>query len=222
MTTWQTVLDRTRRFVGDVKVDGRTPRVLDSELVDFWEAAQDDLVQYVARLSSFTVPEDTTAGLLPDDVARIDAVIIDDGTNNFFVLHEGWDDVGDYDHLDGTYWYLTHDQIQFTQELDYAATVRYRAYYPAPDVNQLSLPCLLPRWAIHAGLYYVASETLEKQSIADPQLRQWASKTQDAGNPTHNPFLEIAKYMLERYRQIAYDYTQDAENQRLTWPSLYR
>ena len=50
MYSWQMVLDRTRRFISDVEVAGRSPRITNQEIIDFWVAAQDDLVQYVATI----------------------------------------------------------------------------------------------------------------------------------------------------------------------------
>lgn len=220
MLTWQTVLDRTRRFLSDQVVSGRTPRVSDQELCDAWTDAQDDLVQYVARPGSFTVAAALTRLPLPDDLYRVDYVANADGWTMMPLTRDGAHEMGDADLWDGMYWYLTHDTIVFTDTLDYAATVYYRAYYPAPVVDDLAKPILIPRWTIQPCVYYVAAQCVEKQIVADPQLRQWASRQQDAGTPTSNPFLQVAEYLMKRYREQIYARGQDAQ-ERQTWPSSY-
>ena len=227
LTTWETIRDRCRRFINDVldESGARAPRVTDQELADAWNDVQDDLVLYVARPKTFTIAADQTQALLPDDLYRVDRVVLDedDDENHYIVLQlDSEGDPNDPNVYEGTYWYKTTDKMIFTQELDYAVTVFYRAYYPEVDHNVLAAPVLVPRWAIQACIYYVAAVCVEKQVVADPQLRQYANRRQDSGNPTHNPFLQVAKYLLERYRQKVYDRTQDVDNERLEWHSSFR
>ncbi|NIV33085.1 MAG: hypothetical protein GWN58_27650 [Anaerolineae bacterium] len=220
MLTWQIVLERTRRFLSDQVVTGRQPRVTNQELCDAWTDAQDDLVQYVARPNTFTIAAGLTQAELPDDLFRVDYVANADGWTMSPLTREGAHEMGDADLWEGMYWYLTHDKIVFTDTLDYAATVYYQTYYPTPVVDDLAKPILIPRWAIQPCVYYVAAQCVERQIVADPQLRQYASRTQDAGNPTHNPFLQVAEYLLKRYREQVYARISDAQ-ERLTWPSSY-
>lgn len=220
MLTWQIVLERTRRFLSDQVVEGRSPRITNQELCDAWTDAQDDLVQYVARPATFTIAAELSQAVLPEDLFRVDYVANADGWTMMPLTREGANEMGDANLWDGMYWYLTHDLIVFTDALDYAATVYYRTYYPNPAVDDLAAPILIPRWAIQPCVYYVAAQCIERQIVADPQLRQYASRTQDAGNPTHNPFLQVAEYLLKRYREQVYARTSD-EQERLTWPSLY-
>ena len=180
---------------------------------------------YVARPKTFTVAAESTQALMPDDLYRIDRIVLDEGddANNYILLQlDAEGDPNDVNVYEGTYWYKTTDLLVFTQELDYGVTVFYRAYYPEVDTTDLNAPIFVPRWAIQACIYYVAAVCVEKQVISDPQLRQYANRRQDAGNPTHNPFIAVAKYCLERYRQKVFDRTQDVEHERLEWHSSFR
>ena len=221
MLTWGMCLDKLRRFIKDeIKGAGdtsRPPKFTDDELVDFWADAQDDLVNYVARPATFTVQAGLDKANLPDDLYRVEAVLSPRGE---VMLQLGEDNATVIDEWEGVSWVLGHSELYFTDRLDCAATVRYRAYYPAPKVGERDMPILVPRWAIKACIYHCAAQVVEKQVIADPQLRQFASKTQDAGKPTDNPFLQVAKYMLERYRQTVYDHISDSQ-ERTTWHSSY-
>jgi len=223
MLTWELVLARMRRFLSDVEVAGRTPRVSDQEIVDAWNDAQDDLVKVVARPKTFTVAAELQRKRLPADLYRIDRVTVDtgDGENHYTVLPLDATEVTDVNLYAGLYWYWTHTTLEFTDVLDYAATVYYRAYWPEMDVDDLAKPCHVPRWAIQACVYYASAQCVEKQTIADPQLRQYASRRQDAGNPTHNPFLQVAEYLLKRYREQVWARVDDQINERVTWPSSY-
>jgi len=223
MLTWELVLARMRRFLSDIEVEGRTPRVTDQEIADAWTDAQDDLVKFAARPKTFEVAADLTTKKLPNDLYRIDRVRVDEGddVNHYTLLPLDATEVTDTDVYEGVYWYLTHTTIEFTQALSYAATVYYSAYYPAPDISKLERPIHVPRWAIQACVYYAAAQCVEKQTIADPQLRQYANRRQDAGNPTHNPFLQVAKYLLERYREQVWGRTSDQVHERVSWHSSY-
>lgn len=218
MLTWQIVLDRTRRFLSDQVREGRAPRTTDQELCDAWTDAQDDLVLYVARPATFTVAAALERAPLPDDLYRIDVVKNADG---WTMLGLDAHEVTDADLWEGMYWYMTHNTLEFTDALDYEATVFYRAYYPAPTVDDLAKPIFVPRWAIQPCVYYVAAQCVEKQIVSDPQLRQYASKMQDAGSPRDNPFLQVAEYLLKRYREQVTARAQDLQ-ERATWPSSYR
>ena len=44
---------------------------------------------------------------------------------------------------------------------------------------------------------------------------------QDAGSPRDNPFLQVAEYLLKRYREQVTARAQDLQ-ERATWPSSYR
>jgi hypothetical protein len=212
--TWGTVLERIRRFLSD---NLSTERFSDDELCDAWIDAQDDLVRYVARQKTVTIDAESTAYNLPDDLYRVLYVKNSDGyTMIQLVPHEPSDD----DLWEGNYWYLTDTQIVFTSELTEEVTLVYKCYYPAPSVTETGQPILIPRWAVQACMYYVAAQATERQVIKDPQLRQHAQRT-DAGNPKDNPFLAVAKYLLERYRQVIYDHIGDSQ-ERATWPSSYQ
>jgi hypothetical protein len=226
VTTWEVIRARCRRFVSDVlDADGaRAPRISEQELADAWNDVQDDLVLYAARPKTFTVAAGQTTAKLPNDLYRIERVVLDEGDdeNHYIVLQldaEGSpDDINAYE---GTYWYKTTNRLIFTQELDYAVTVFYRAYYPEIAPSDNAQPVHVPRWAIQACVYYVAAVTVGKQVIADPQLRQWANRRQDAGNPTHNPFLQVAKYCLGRYREKVFARTQGDTQERTEWHSSF-
>ncbi|HUT14843.1 MAG TPA: hypothetical protein VMY98_01190 [Anaerolineae bacterium] len=221
MLTWQTVLDRTRRFLSDQVREGRAPRVTDQELCDAWIDAQDDLVQYVARRSTFTIDDGLSECMLPDDLYRVLYIANSDGWTMVPLTPEGINDQTDTNVWEGMYWYLTHDKIEFTDALDYEATVHYSAYYPAPTVDDLNKPIFIPRWTIQPAVYYVAAQCIEKQIVSDPQLRQYATRTQDSGTPISNPFLQVAEYLLKRYREQVYSRTADSQ-ERSTWHSSYR
>jgi hypothetical protein len=62
---------------------------------------------------------------------------------------------------------------------------------------------------------------VEKKLVADPNLRQYANRQQDAGNPRDNPFIQVAKYLLDRYHQKVYDRVPDHQ-ERKSWHSSYR
>jgi hypothetical protein len=223
MLTWEMVRSRLRTFLSDQVVEGRSPRVTEGELVYAWTDAQDDLVQYVARPATFTVAAALEVKMLPDDLYKVDYVEIDygDDATHYRVLALDEYETGDVDVFEGTYWYLTHSRIVFTQALEYEVTVHYRQYYPAPVANEDAAPIHVPRWAISACTYYAAAQCLEKQAVKDPQLRQYANRQQDAGNPLHNPFLQVAKYLLERYRERVYERSQQTTGERQTWHSSY-
>lgn len=221
LLTWGIVLGKLRTFINDPEFNAqeepRNTRFTNAELLDFWIAAQDDLANYVARESTFTVAEDLTSAELPDGLYRIEFVKNADG---YTMLPVNVLEEGDIDLWEGIYWRLEDRYLVFTTALTADATVYYKSYYPEPELTELDRPILIPRWAVQACIYYCAALTVERQSVEDPQLRRWASKQQDAGTPVSNPFIPVAKYMLSRYREVVYDHIGDA-NERSAWHSSY-
>ena len=221
LLTWEVALAKLRTYIKDSPTakDGsaRTTRFNDKELLDFWIAAQDDLVLYVARGASFTIAEDLTTAELPDLLYRIEVVKNADG---YTMLPLDAFEEGDVDLWEGNYWIMEDRHLTFTTALDADATVFYKCYYPEPSLAQPDMPILIPRWALQACIYYCSALSVERQTLEDPQLRRWASKQQDAGTPLSNPFLPVAEYLLKRYRQVVYDHIGDA-NERSSWHSLY-
>jgi hypothetical protein len=220
LLTLEIVLGRIRRFVDDeVAAAGTNQKWSNQELVDALTDAQDDLVNFVARRNTFAIDEDETSADLPDDLYRVVTIKTDSDGYTLRPLDTLEDVDTDEDVWEGCYWYLLDTTIEFTNELPDDVSVFYQAYYPELDVNDLNAPIYVPRWAVQACVYYVSAQLVEKQIIADPQLRRWATEI-DAGKPTDNPFLAVSKYLLERYREVCYAHIGDAQ-ERNSWPSSY-
>lgn len=215
MLTWEIVLGKLRRFLRDT---AGTPRMSDEELADAWNNAQDDLTNYVARKKTLAVPAGVSRAELPEDLYRIDNVLIYDGEVGYRMPE--WDEqIEDEDTWTGNAWQLGDLYIDFAPALQHDVVVCYRAYFPVVEITDPKRPVYVPQWAVQACVYHVAAQSVEKQTVADPQLRQWASR-QDAGNPLSNPFLPVAEFMMKRYRQVVYDHISDAQ-ERSTWRSSY-
>jgi hypothetical protein len=212
-TTWGNVLARVRRFLTDS--DSSNYRWTEDELADAWIDAQLDLVGYVSKRSTFTVAEGAQTYTLPADFYRVMFV---KNANGYTMRSVDPFDYMDEDVWEGLYWYTTDTTIEFTDELDAQATVYYQAYYPEPTSGTPASPITIPGWAIQACTYYVAAQAIERQVAKDPQLRQWARRT-DAGNPTDNPFTDVADYFLKRYREVIYSHVSGDNKERSSWRS---
>lgn len=231
MLTWSDVRAKLRRAIIDVIEDENGDPLTDSQgnplspdfseedLADFWTDAQDDLVQYVARTARFTIDEGDTEATLPADCYRIVAVVNGDG---YQMLQMDEYESADIDVWTGCYWYIEGGEIHFTDEIpDNDAAVIYQQYYPVINPDELDAPIEIPRWAIRAAIYYCTAEALERKLVEDPDLRRWASRATDAGNPTHNPFLQVVIYFHERYEKVVFSHVGDA-SEVTGWPSSSR
>jgi hypothetical protein len=221
MLTWNMCKAKLRRAIRDVEVSGRALNWSDEDLCDYWTDAQDDLVNYASRKGVFTVPEAATAHPLPEGLYRIVAVKNGDG---YSMLQLDATETDDEDLWEGCYWYYEDANLNFTVAVpDSDATVFYEKHYPSPQPGDggLNMPILVPRWAIRACVMYATAEAVERTMIEDANLRRWAGKQTDSGKPTDNPFIAVAKYYHERYRELVFARVGDnAENS--SWPSLSR
>ena len=75
----------------------------------------------------------------------------------------------------------------------------YNAYY-APVVNEHSR-VEVPFWATEACAIYTALQAVTREAMDDSRYRKYIS-SEDAGNPTHNPFLGVARFLKERFYEI--------------------
>jgi hypothetical protein len=220
-----------RRQINDAVLDddgnpisGVSPDFTDLDLADFWEDAQNDLVLYVGRTTTFAIPANVTSAELPDDLYSVMWVRYDITSETRLIKELDLEvEVRDVDdpHWEGLYWYITDDTIEFTSSLQYQVTVRYRAFYPVPSPTNRDQPIYVPRWAVQALLYYCTAEAVERKVVEDPDLRRWADRNTDAGKPTDNPFLQVAKYFLGRYQDVVNKHLASSQ-ERSTWPSSYR
>jgi hypothetical protein len=226
---WGTVQTRLRRQVSDLTEDSSgnevDPDFTESDLLDFWVDAQNDLVLYIGRSRTLTVPAEKTSYPLPEDLYKVLWVRYNQTTDPYNLreldLGAGHRDDVDDPPWEGLYWYITDDTIEFTDTPEYTVTVRYRAFYPEPSLADAGSPIYVPRWAIQALMYYCAAEALERKVIDDANLRRWASRQTDAGKPTDNPFLQVCKYLLERYQSVINKHLVSTQ-ERSTWPSSFR
>lgn len=75
----------------------------------------------------------------------------------------------------------------------------YNAYYMPVEGDTSVLD--VPYWAIEACSLYVALIAVTREAMADSRYRKYIS-SEDAGNPTHNPFIPVAKFLKERFYEI--------------------
>lgn len=77
--------------------------------------------------------------------------------------------------------------------------IYYIAYYNRiiDDTSVIDVP----RWALSAIKYYAAATILESVAAKMALLGNFKVKT-DAGVPTDNPIMDMAKLLMTRYRQI--------------------
>jgi len=215
--TWADISKKLRRFISDIKGTEQKARIDEESLLDFWISGQDDLVTYVARSGKLELQPQLITFELPDDLYRVSAVRSQQG--HTILPLDAHPENTEEQVWDGVFWMLQDQWLSFTQPLDQLAWVYYQKYYPAPDQNDSII--LIPRWAIQPLTYYVGALTVEQQSIADTQLRRWATKS-DSGTPITNPFIPVAEYLMARYREMMLVKVGDTAAGRRTWPTLYR
>lgn len=209
MSTWSTHRTVLRTFLRDT--DDSSYKFTNEELADWWKWAQDDLAQYVARTSLFTASDGDTSETLPSDLYKVKYVKAYDADNNYAHVVKQLDafEIDDTNIFEGVYWYLTDDTIEFTGEdgLPCDVTIYYYAYYTPPTDTTTEIT--IPRWAEEAVMYYCASIAATKLAAADADLRRYASRQLDAGTPVNNPFVPVAKFMIERYQAIVFAHAAD-------------
>jgi hypothetical protein len=66
----------------------------------------------------------------------------------------------------------------------------------------------VPEWAWEACGLYVAMQAVTREAMADARYRKFVTAT-DAGNPTHNPFLGVAKWLQTRFEDIVRTHADD-------------
>lgn len=85
----------------------------------------------------------------------------------------------------------------------------YYAYYDRVNVNNYKTRRLdVPEWSWEALTLYVAMQAVTRESMADARYRKFVTST-DAGNPTHNPFLPVAKWLEQRFYNIIRMHSDD-------------
>jgi hypothetical protein len=82
----------------------------------------------------------------------------------------------------------------------------YEAYYPAIAKSISSEAAnsrvYVPEWAIEACAMYVSMQAVTREMIADAKYRKFTSPEDAGGNPTHNPYLPVAKWLKDRFYEI--------------------
>ena len=210
-TTWGVVRERLRRMLTDVILqdsDGNDiePAFSSQELADYWNAAQDELVVYVALEAINEIVAGATSVALPNDFYEVHWVRYD-VTNGAYFLKELDPLAFEGDPHDPTWtglYYLIRNEstILISDTTTYTITLGYGAYYAAvtsPDVDATVIS--VPRWAILPLLYFACLRAMERRIIEDANLRRFATRQLDAGQPTSNPFTPAARYYLDRFRE---------------------
>ena len=210
-TTWGVVRERLRRDLTDVlRVDEDgvdiDPDFSNTELMDYWNAAQDEMVVYAALEAVTEIATSSTSVALPTDFYEVRWVRYDvtDGEHFLTVLDPLAFEGDPHDPTwTGLYYLVRNDTtILFSETTQYTVTVCYKAYYPAltdPDTDAAAIS--VPRWAVLPLIYFACARAIERRLIEDANLRRWASKPLDAGQPTSNPYTPVARYYLDRFRE---------------------
>lgn len=209
-TTWGVVRERLRRALTDVlRVDDEgssiTPAFSNTELMDYWNSAQDELVIYAALEAVAEYAAGSESEALPDDFYKVKWVRYDVSSDEYYLNELPLLDLGGpHDPTaTGLYWSVRNDTtILFSEPTEYACTVCYAAYYPAltnPDTDATAIS--VPRWAVLPLQYFAIAQAIERRLIEDADLRRWAAKTMDAGQPTSNPYPQVGRWYLDRFRE---------------------
>ncbi len=86
----------------------------------------------------------------------------------------------------------------------------YHAYYP-PLKNKQSV-VEVPLWAQEALNYYVLMQAITREAVADARYRKFTSPEDAGGNPTHNPFIPVARWCRDRFYEIVNIHVDDDED----------
>lgn len=83
----------------------------------------------------------------------------------------------------------------------------YFSYYPKVEDEKSGVRP--PEWAHEALANYVGMQAMALDAVEDARYRQYTAPPDATGNPTHNPYLEVAKYYEKRFYDIINSHVDD-------------
>ena len=89
----------------------------------------------------------------------------------------------------------------------------YHSYFPQVE-NEKSI-IHPPLWSWEALSYYVGTQAMALEAVGDARYRQYTAPPDATGNPTHNPYLEVAKYYEKRFFDIVNAHVDDDFDHRI-------
>jgi hypothetical protein len=111
------------------------------------------------------------------------------------------------------YYVIGDDLIMALGNLPAQWSLIYDSYFPSitrPSVDKDKNSSVhVPLWAQEACAHYVGVQAMIRESVADARYRKFTSPEDAGGNPTHNPFLAVAKFMRERFYEIINMHSDD-------------
>jgi hypothetical protein len=202
MATLAEVIAKIRRILGDP--GGANALYEDALLTDGVLEALIAILPWVSKesTSNLTGTGSTYEFALPSDCAEVEAIWSE--SDKQFLPKAGL--------FPGAPW-LNGEGSSFDQNawLEYpsgkvsfsiaplASTVMrvfYSAYWTAPTNNASILEP--PAYALPGIAYYTAAYALAPKAVGAANVRQYNTKV-DSGIPTHNPMVDMSKYLMQRF-----------------------
>lgn len=107
-------------------------------------------------------------------------------------------------------YYVVDGKLIITADRPDEMTFLYHSYFPRIEKGkQKNSPVHVPMWAHEACAIYVGLQAVTREAVGDARYRKFTSPEDAPGNPTHNPFLTVAKWMRERFYEIVNNHVDD-------------
>jgi len=110
--------------------------------------------------------------------------------------------------------YLYEDKIVINGLRNLPGEWLYVYHSHFPEISDEKSEVYVPPWAHEACVNYVGMQAMMMKSVDDARYRQFTSPPDATGNPLHNPYLKVAKYLEERFFSIIHSHVDDDENYR--------
>jgi hypothetical protein len=111
--------------------------------------------------------------------------------------------------LGETGYYIIEDKLVLANfaQVPRQWTMIYHSFFPQIENEKSSVH--VPLWAIEACGLYVAMQAVTREAMGDARYRKFVSPEDAPGNPTHNPFLTVAKWLNQRFYEIVNIHVDD-------------
>lgn len=198
---WSTLEQAVQSLLKDSNKEGKTQKYDTADLITWWNFAQDALAT-TRPLHKHLQYVGVQSGAAPTDYYKSRAVVLPDGTP----IEEIQSEQMFFDpNIVGFYVY--EGEIVTVNTGYDSFTLLYDAYYP--HITNEHMYAILPSWAVEACTMYVGMLAMTREAAGDARYRKFITKN-DAGNPTQNPFLGVAKWMESRYNKIVSAHIDDS------------
>jgi len=198
---WSTLEQNVQSLLKDGGKEGKIQKYDTADLIAWWNFAQNALAT-TRPLRKHIQYVDAQGGVIPEDFYRARAVVLPDGNALEEIATEQ-----QFFEPEIVGFFVYDGEINIVNAGYDSFTLLYDAYYP--DITEQRKYAELPRWAVEACTMYVGMLAMTRESAGDARYRKFITKN-DAGNPTQNPFLGVAKWMESRFNKIVSAHIDDA------------